>query len=210
MGNTYHRTRTQEIRAAYPYREKYFEKNPGIFGCIWICSQCYKPIIGKKNVVIDHIMPLAKGGRNHVSNCTACCRKCNSEKSDIVDHRVLKGKIFKIFESNAYRTQRGIGAMLALSASLVMFTARIPFALIGAGHMDLAGMLRHAPSGILGILGSLLKFGFGKVIPTVFKIGTFPIRRGIIVSRLYFVALYALVIFYALREYTTILDAWLV
>lgn len=32
--------------------------------------------------VIDHIVPLAKGGTNDIENLTLACRECNSRKSD--------------------------------------------------------------------------------------------------------------------------------
>ena len=89
----------KEYRQSYDYRREYFKRNPGLFGYIWFCSQCFRPLIGKKNVVIDHIVPLSRGGRNHVSNCTAICKKCNRDKSDKIDGRIVRGGIFKMFES---------------------------------------------------------------------------------------------------------------
>lgn len=39
-------------------------------------------------LTIDHIVPLAKGGRNHVSNYQTLCRKCNVKKgSEYIDYR---------------------------------------------------------------------------------------------------------------------------
>lgn len=82
----------REYRKSYNYRAEYFKRNPGLFGCIWFCSQCYRPLIGKDKVIVDHIIPLSQGGRNHVSNCTAICSKCNRSKSDKIDGRILKGE----------------------------------------------------------------------------------------------------------------------
>lgn len=31
---------------------------------------------------IDHIIPLAKGGTNHLANLTPACRQCNNAKRD--------------------------------------------------------------------------------------------------------------------------------
>lgn len=50
-------TYSQKKRASFNYRNEYFKKNPGIYGNIWFCSQCGKILIGKHNVVIDHIVP---------------------------------------------------------------------------------------------------------------------------------------------------------
>lgn len=48
------------------------------------CLRCGKA----EKVVIDHIVPLSKGGANHVMNMQFLCRNCNSHKnSKIVDYR---------------------------------------------------------------------------------------------------------------------------
>lgn len=112
----------KEYRQSYNYRAEYFKRNPGLFGHIWFCSQCYKPLFGKNNVIIDHIIPLSKGGRNHVSNCTAICRKCNLRKSDKIDGRIAKGYIYKSIESTLFTGQRGISAGVGMTVGL---TARI-------------------------------------------------------------------------------------
>lgn len=194
-------TATQAKRAAYPYREMYFKKNPGIFGCIWICSQCYKPIFGKQNVVIDHIIPLAKGGRNHVSNCTACCRTCNASKSDKVDYRVVKGKIFKMVESNAYRAQRGIGAVAMLGLASAASVARLPI----AGATSVAGGAGGlAVKGVKGVI----RFTLFKAVPSVIRGVFIPVTHGSVASRLFFVGLYAMIILFFLRDNTSLLNAW--
>lgn len=198
-------TATQRYRASYPYREEYFKRNPGIFGYIWICSQCYKPIFGKKNVVIDHIVPLNKGGRNHVSNCTACCRECNSRKSDIVDYRVVKGKIFKIIESGAFNTQHGIGALIALALGSVGFVAD---KLLHGGAKAVKTTGRVAKRGVWRSIKRAVKMVFTRGVSGIFGVVTFPIRKGAMVSRLFFIALYALIVLTVLRDYTGLLLAW--
>lgn len=52
--------RTKKIdswRDSNDYREEYFRKNPGLFGVLYFCSQCYKPLVGRHNVQVDHIYP---------------------------------------------------------------------------------------------------------------------------------------------------------
>lgn len=195
------KTATQIKRESYPYREKYFQQNPGIFGCIWICSQCYKPIFGKHNVVIDHIVPLAKGGRNHVSNCTACCRECNAKKSDKVDYRVAKGKIFKILESNAFRAQRGAGAFALLGITSAAALSRL--AMVGTGSVatGAGGIAVHG-------MAKMLKFTLTKAVPGVIKAVATPLVKGSMLSRFFFLVLYALIVAFVLKDNTALFDAW--
>lgn len=106
----------KDKRSSYPYRKRYFEQNPGLFGCIWICSQCGKLLVGKSNVAVDHIIPLDKGGRNHISNLTAICQHCNSSKGAKVDTRIVKGYLSKWFFSLIMKFQ-----------SLIVFFIKLPF-----------------------------------------------------------------------------------
>ena len=41
--------------------------------CLW----CGKT----EPLTVDHIIPLSKGGRNHIENCQPLCRPCNSKKA---------------------------------------------------------------------------------------------------------------------------------
>lgn len=182
--------RLKAYRQSYNYRSEYFKRNPGLFGHIWFCSQCFKPLIGRKNVVIDHIIPLSKGGRNHVSNCTAICQKCNRDKSDKIDGRVARGTVFKLFESTMFRGQRGVGAAAGLTVGLT------------------AGAVNSAAHAGGGIIKRGLRLG-GKVLVGSAKLVTLPIRRGNTVSRLVAVAAYVGVAMYLLSKYTSLLDTWI-
>lgn len=93
------RSYSQKKRDKMNYRYEYFKHNPGLFGCIWSCAYCHRPIIGKKNVQVDHIMPLNNVlGRNAGYNLVAACPACNRRKSDKVDGRVIEGYVSKINE----------------------------------------------------------------------------------------------------------------
>ena len=199
---------TQEYRASYDYRREYFKRNPGLFNCIWFCSQCGKPLIGRKMVVVDHIRPLNKGGLNHVSNCTACCEKCNSAKSDIVDGRMYKGYIFKFFESLGSGATKGVGAAAALgiglTAGAVRGVSRAGAKTAKAGAKG-AGILGR---GLFGIIGWVFGLVF-KLIGVALKLVTVPLRCGTLLSRLMFLAIYTLLIMHFLGQNTTLLNAWL-
>lgn len=88
---------TQKRRNAYDYREEYLKHNGGLFGKIYFCALCFKPLT-RETLEVDHIIPLAKHGVNHVINCTSTCRKCNRSKSDKVDERVVREIVYKVFE----------------------------------------------------------------------------------------------------------------
>lgn len=99
-------TKSQRKREAYNYRAAYFDRNPGLFGCIWFCSQCGMPMFGRDNVQVDHIIPLAGMGINRTINTVAICPKCNREKSDKVGKYAVKGVFAKICEVVLFTAQK--------------------------------------------------------------------------------------------------------
>ena len=124
-------TYSQKKRASFNYRNEYFKKNPGIYGNIWFCSQCGKIIIGKHNVVIDHIMPLNNvAGVNRTFNTVAICQKCNSSKSDSVDYRVVKGYLAKLFEVFTSHLPDALALVLSLIVSLAYQIFNLLFILV--------------------------------------------------------------------------------
>ena len=124
-------TYSQKKRASFNYRNEYFKKNPGIYGNIWFCSQCGKILIGKHNVVIDHIMPLNNvAGVNRTFNTVAICQKCNSSKSDSVDYRVVKGYLAKLFEVFTSHLPDALALVLSLIVSLVYQIFNLLFILV--------------------------------------------------------------------------------
>jgi 5-methylcytosine-specific restriction enzyme A len=50
------------------------------------CQGCSKPD-QQASLHIDHIIPLAKGGTNDLSNLHTLCQQCNLSKSDRLDPR---------------------------------------------------------------------------------------------------------------------------
>lgn len=112
-------------RDSNDYRRQYFERNKGIGGYGYICSQCWKPMFKKENIQVDHIIPPSKLATKKVKkiksgpnkgkevlvktsmmarflnnsfNCAAICPDCNRRKSDKIDHRVFHGYAMKSLE----------------------------------------------------------------------------------------------------------------
>ena len=50
------------------------------------CQSCGKQQV-ETNLSIDHIIPLARGGTNDISNLQTLCFSCNRQKSDKTDNR---------------------------------------------------------------------------------------------------------------------------
>lgn len=59
-----------------------------------------------------------------------------------------------------------------------------------------------------GIISTTLNVGW-KVVKEITSIATIPLRKGNVVSRLFFLALYTLAALYLLVNYTSLLDAWI-
>ena len=98
------------------YRAEYFERNHGIGGYGYICSQCWKPMFKKENIQVDHIIPPSrfaikkrKKGEwvktsimarflNRSFNCAAICPDCNRRKSNKIDGKIIHGYAMKSVE----------------------------------------------------------------------------------------------------------------
>lgn len=48
-----------------------------------ICYYCDKQV-GAKELTLDHIVPLARGGRSTKGNCVPACKDCNNRKRDLL------------------------------------------------------------------------------------------------------------------------------
>ncbi|MEH2078723.1 MAG: HNH endonuclease [Nostoc sp.] len=50
------------------------------------CRSCGKTNV-ETNLSIDHIIPIARGGQNDISNLQTLCFTCNQQKTDNIDSR---------------------------------------------------------------------------------------------------------------------------
>jgi 5-methylcytosine-specific restriction endonuclease McrA len=58
--------------------------------CNYECQRCYENLIDKPHErVIDHKIPLSKGGSNAIGNLWLLCRRCDRVKKDSVEPELL-------------------------------------------------------------------------------------------------------------------------
>lgn len=93
------------------YRANFFEKNKPMFGSCYICAYCFRPIRHKKDVTVDHIIPVKKAKANRLANqlmkrldirdvneeknLCACCHECNSKKGSKAGLWTIRGFLGK-------------------------------------------------------------------------------------------------------------------
>ena len=58
----------------HKHRGKLMDENP-------VCFYCGEAVTWKRST-LDHVIPIARGGRDAVSNVVLCCRPCNNAKAD--------------------------------------------------------------------------------------------------------------------------------
>ncbi|BBD58181.1 hypothetical protein NIES2109_09520 [Nostoc sp. HK-01] len=72
--------KTPRIRIPPEVRQYVFQRDK------YQCQSCGKTA-EETNLTIDHIIPLAQGGQNDISNLHTLCLTCNQAKSDKTDQR---------------------------------------------------------------------------------------------------------------------------
>ncbi len=61
-----------------------------------VCHYCGQQV-GAENLTMDHVIPVARGGKSVRSNCVPCCKECNNKKKaytpveKILDDLLAKG-----------------------------------------------------------------------------------------------------------------------
>jgi 5-methylcytosine-specific restriction enzyme A len=73
-------SKTPRIRIPPEVRQYVFQRDK------YQCQSCGRTSV-ESNLTIDHIIPLALGGQNDISNLHTLCLTCNQKKSDKTDPR---------------------------------------------------------------------------------------------------------------------------
>ena len=112
-------TYSQKKREKLDYRHEYFKRNPGLFGRVYFCAYCKRPLL-RKDVQVDHIIPLnSRFGRNKAYNLVAACGPCNLAKSDKKDLRILLGYASKTADTVMYKTQDGVAHIILVVGNVI-------------------------------------------------------------------------------------------
>lgn len=64
-----------------------------------VCAKCGKKLT-VDTMTVEHVVPLSKGGQNHIQNLLALCEKCNQEKNNMV-----VGKNYYKYVDDLYKEQ---------------------------------------------------------------------------------------------------------
>ena len=64
------RSKARELR-----RSRWWQQKTSTGTC-WYCGQK----VGFKNLTMDHVIPLSRGGRSTKDNLVPCCKDCNIKK----------------------------------------------------------------------------------------------------------------------------------
>ncbi len=69
------RRKAQELRKSSWWKQ---QLGPGI------CSHCSQKF-SKEKLTMDHLTPIARGGKSTKSNCVVSCKECNTKKGHFMD-----------------------------------------------------------------------------------------------------------------------------
>ena len=57
------------------------------------CYYCHRQV-GSENLTMDHVIPVARGGRSTRGNCVPCCKDCNNKKKAKTPAEMLLDELF--------------------------------------------------------------------------------------------------------------------
>jgi 5-methylcytosine-specific restriction endonuclease McrA len=70
----------REREKARELRKQNWWKNRVAQGICHYCEQQFPP----KELTLDHIVPIARGGRSTKGNCVPACKECNNQKKHLL------------------------------------------------------------------------------------------------------------------------------
>lgn len=70
----------REREKARDLRRQSWWKNRIATGICYYCQQKFAP----KELTLDHIVPVTRGGRSSKNNCVPACKECNNRKKDLL------------------------------------------------------------------------------------------------------------------------------
>jgi len=68
------REKARELRRSQWWKNKIAEGR---------CHYCERDV-SSKELTLDHVVPLVRGGRSTKGNCVPACKKCNSKKQNLL------------------------------------------------------------------------------------------------------------------------------
>ena len=58
-----------------------------------VCHYCGRNV-GAANLTMDHVVPVARGGRSVRGNCVPCCKDCNNRKKAYTPAEQILNRLF--------------------------------------------------------------------------------------------------------------------
>ena len=58
-----------------------------------VCHYCGQQV-GAANLTMDHVVPVARGGRSTRGNCVPCCKACNNKKKAYTPAEQILDQLF--------------------------------------------------------------------------------------------------------------------
>jgi len=78
-----------EKRKARELRQSQWWKRQIALGICYYCKRKFKP----NTLTMDHIVPLARGGKSTKGNVVPCCKECNSKKKYYTPSEIILTKM---------------------------------------------------------------------------------------------------------------------
>ena len=58
-----------------------------------VCHYCHQKV-GAENLTLDHVVPVARGGKSTRGNCVPCCPACNASKKAYTPAEQILDQLF--------------------------------------------------------------------------------------------------------------------